>query len=112
MRVCHDLELNMVRIEHELLEVTISIPEYRVRLVTGRPELIQKLLFVSSSTHPLAPATRCRLDHDRKSDLTGRLQRLLFTLHYPVGSGGNRHPVLRGGGTSSILIAHRTDQVR
>ena len=76
--IADELHLDMFGITQEFFEIQRWIPEGALRFRPGDEEIITQRVLVFCDTHPLASASRRRLDDDRITDLFGGLDRIVF----------------------------------
>ncbi len=110
-RVGHDLELDVVRVQDELLEVHLVVVEAGAGLGAGLLEEVVELRGVEDLAHATPAAAGGRLDEDRVADLVGDAVRLGDVGHRAVGprdhrDAGGLHELARGG-----LVAHGGDHL-
>ena len=112
MLVAQNLNLDMARVDDELLDEHAVVAEGRLGLGLGAGEAFLHLAFGIGDAHALAAATGGSLDHDGVADLARDPHGLIRVLDdaHVAGHGGH---MCRGGGLLGFdLVAHRVDGAR
>ena len=107
----NDLELDVVRVEHQFLHVTIAISEAGHGLVRSGLEKGLELLRLEAGAHPASAAAGRSLDHHRQADLH-RFRVSLVGIRQDFRSGSDRHAVRDRSGAGGGLVAHHPDHIR
>ena len=85
--VSENLELDVVRIDNELLDIDIGVTEGLFCLHAGAVISGNKGGLVVGHAHPATTATGDGLDHDGIADLFSHLDGFQFALHHAIASG-------------------------
>src|SRR5205085_7964358 len=105
--VRHDLELDVVRVDDQLLDVKRAIAESFYRFVARGDKRRAETGFVVRRAHAAAAAARDRFDHHGKTDAPRHFQRFLFVLDDAVTAWRNRHAGFPRTSARRILVPHR-----
>ena len=109
MRVGQHLDLDMARIDDELLDEDAVVAEGGFRLVPGRLEALARLGLVPGDAHALAAAAGRCLQHHGIADLGSDLHRMVGIVDDAQIAGNGAH----FGGVGELLrfdlVAHRLD---
>mmetsp|Transcript_9721 Transcript_9721/g.24163 ORF Transcript_9721/g.24163 Transcript_9721/m.24163 type:complete len:214 (-) Transcript_9721:345-986(-) len=107
--VGQDLDLNVARVLHVLLNEHAPVAERRLGLVGGARERVRQLAVCAHDTHAAAAATHGRLEDDGVAVLVRKCLRLVGRGDGLVGAGHHGHAALHGGAAGSGLVAHGLD---
>ena len=108
--VGHDLDLDVARLEHELLEVDPVVAERALRLSASHPEGLEQPRLVLDDADALAAAAGRSLEHDRVVDLLGGSDEVVL-VDVVLQAGDERHPGLERDVARGHLVTHRRDRV-
>ena len=108
--VPEDLEFDVPRPIHELLQVHAGVSEGRLRDAPGLGEGRRKALGLGDERHPLAAAARARLDEKREPDLDRLARELWVRSLRSVGPGNHRHSRSPGLPARGELVSHLLDR--
>src|SRR5918998_177986 len=89
--VAHDLDLDVPRVLHELLEEHRPLPERGLGLPSGAPDGLDEVLRPVHGAHPAPTAPGARLDEDRIPDTFGFLRQAFFVLLFARVARDGRH---------------------
>ena len=102
----NDLKFDVMRIDDQLLDINLFIPEGFLRLVTRAVKSRFEAWFIMRAAHP-APATAgSGFNHHRVTDLPCDFNRIAFRLDDPIASRRHWHAGFPGLGAGRIFIAH------
>jgi len=105
VRIRDDLELDVMRVEHEFFQIAFAISEAGDCLIGCCAEERNKFAFIKARTHATTTATSSGLDHDWKTDALRFFERGLGIDHdFCPGSDG--HAIRNRGGAGSGLVSH------
>ncbi len=110
--VAEHLDLDVARIDDELLDEHPIVAEARLGLRAGRAEPLLGLLGVEGDAHALAAAAGRGLDHDGVADLGGDLDGVLGIRDLAEVAGHGRHLGLGRGLLALDLVAHGGNRAR
>src|SRR5215831_606053 len=91
MFIAQHLNFDMSRIRDKFFYENTFIAERRPGLRTRASEAFSNFRHVVGDAHPLSPASRACLDHDRITDVAGDLDCLDFVLDHPQMARHRRH---------------------
>ncbi len=111
MGIGNDLELDVMRIDHELFQIAVAISEGSQRFIRRGAEQGDEFFLFKARTHPAATTTGGRFDHDREPHFFRFDQRGFRAVHQ-TGSRRDRHTVGNSGRTSGRLITHQGNDLR
>ena len=107
--VCKNLNLDMARTQHELLEIHIVIAESSSSLGLGSRERAFQVFRPVHFAHALTAAACGSLNQNGILDGLGECAGVFDRFHHTVRAGNRRNPARRHGLTSNGLIAHALD---
>ena len=109
--VGHDLDLDVPRTVHVLLDVDVGHPEGGLGLGLRVLEGLGQLGRAPDDAHtPSAPARRGLEDHG-EADVAGRAHRLLLVLDHSRRAGDHGYPRLHHGLLGPALVPHEPDRL-
>ena len=107
MGVGHDLKLDMVRIDDELLDVDSGIPEGFLSFMARAMKASHEARLVVRDTHAATAPAGHRFNHHRITDFLRDLHRFLFVFDYSVAARSNRHAGFARIAPRRVLVPHR-----
>ena len=111
MGIGDDLELDVVRIQHQFFQVALAITEAGNRFVRGSSEERMEFFGLEAGTHATATTTSCGLDHHREADFFG-LRKSFVGIDDDFRAGSDRHAIGNRIGTSRSFVAHHRNHFR
>ena len=111
MRIRHDLELDVARVDNQFFEIHVRLAERFLGLLPRRVETLHEAHVVVRRAHAPAAAAGAGFDHDGITDLLGNAQGFGLGFHDAVAAGRDRHAGGTRGIAGSVLVAHRADGV-
>ena len=110
--VGEDLDLDVARLQHVLLDEDAVVAERALRLALARGERGREVLALVDPAHALAAAAGARLDQHRKADLAGLAREQRRVLIVAVVAGRERDARLGHQRLGRRLRSHRADRRR
>ena len=111
MRVGKNLDLDVTRINNELLDEDTVVAKGTFRLGTSTVEAVANFRLRPGDAHALAAAPGRRLDHDRIADLAGDLFRVVGVLDDAQPTRDGAHLGSVGEFLGFDLVAHGLDRL-
>ena len=109
--VAEQLDLDVARVDDELLDEHAVVAERGLRLRLRAREALRNLALRPGDAHALAAAAGRGLDHHRVADLVGDLHRVLLVVDHAEMARHGRDLGLRRGLLGFDLVAHRGDRI-
>ena len=110
--IAEDLELDVAGTLDVLLDVDVADAERRLGFALRRLERLAQLRRGPDDAHAAAAAAGDRLDDDRKAEILGDLEGLLFPVDRAVAAGQDRNARLLHRPARPRLVPEQADDVR